>query len=195
MQEQSGTTMGSGGRRLADVREVRSVVTPRSSTDFEDWMAQRQPMLLRTACLLTGDSHTAEDVVQATLAKMYLAWDRLADREHLDSYARRTLLNEYRSLWRRPWRRREQVTADVPESAAPTADWDGRREALWQFVSTLPTRQRMVVVLRYYEELSEAETAQALGVSVGTVKSSASRALSSLRSRIPAQHGLSQEEV
>ncbi|WP_457109377.1 SigE family RNA polymerase sigma factor [Marmoricola sp. URHA0025 HA25] len=170
-------------------------MTGPSRTDFAEWMAQRQTMLLRTACLLTGDTHTAEDVVQATLAKMYLAWDRLADREHLDSYARRTLLNEYRSLWRRPWRRREHVTAEPPETARPAAEWDGRREALWQFVGSLPARQRMVIVLRYYEELSEAETAETLGISVGTVKSSTSRALSSLRARIPGQAGLSQEEA
>jgi len=158
-------------------------------------MVQRQPMLLRTACLITGDTHTAEDVVQATLAKMYLAWDRLADHGRLDAYARRALLNEYRSIWRRPWRRRERTTADLPETAAPAADWDGRREALWQFVSTLPARQRMVIVLRYYEELSEAETAETLGISVGTVKSATSRALASLRARLPDQAGLSQEEA
>jgi RNA polymerase sigma-70 factor (sigma-E family) len=194
MQQRSGSTMGFG-RTVDAAGEARSDVAPGAGTDFEEWMAQHQPMLLRTACLLTGDTHTAEDVVQATLAKMYLAWDRLSDRGHLDSYARRALLNEYRSVWRRPWRRREQVTADLPEAAAPASNWDGRREALWQFVSTLPARQRMVIVLRYYEELSEAETAQTLGISVGTVKSSTSRALSSLRSRIPAQPGLSQEEA
>jgi RNA polymerase sigma-70 factor (sigma-E family) len=183
------------GRTLHDAREARSEVAPGSGTDFEEWIAQRQPALLRTACLLVGDPHTAEDVVQATLAKMYLAWDRLADREHLDSYARRALLNEYRSLWRRPWRRREHVTSELPEAAAPVTDWDGRREALWQFVCTLPARQRMVIVLRYYEELSEAETARTLGISVGTVKSSTSRALASLRARVPGEAGLSEEEA
>jgi RNA polymerase sigma-70 factor (sigma-E family) len=194
MRQRSGTTMGFGCT-LDDAREARSDVAPRSSADFEEWMVERQPMLLRTACLLTGDTHTAEDVVQATLAKMFLAWDRLADHGHLDSYARRTLLNEYRSIWRRPWRRREHVTDQLPETPTPGTDWDGRREALWQFVCTLPARQRMVVVLRYYEELSEAETARTLGISVGTVKSSTSRALSALRSRIPDRAGLSQEEA
>jgi RNA polymerase sigma-70 factor (sigma-E family) len=149
--------------------------------DFEAWMTARQSALLRTACLLTGDTHTAEDLVQTTLAKMYLAWDRIADREHVDAYARKTLVNEFRSLWRRPWRRRELTTEVLPEQGAPDVEYDGLSRALWEFVATLPPKQRAVIVLRYYEELTEAETAAALGISVGTVKSQASRALASLR--------------
>lgn len=149
--------------------------------DFEAWMTARQPALLRTACLLTGETHTAEDLVQTTLAKMYLAWERIADREHVDAYARKTLVNEYRSLWRRPWRRRELSSEQLPEMAGPDPTYDGHSDALWDFVATLPPKQRAVIVLRYYEELTEAETASALGISVGTVKSQASRALASLR--------------
>ena len=153
--------------------------------DFEAWMTARQPALLRTACLLTGETHTAEDLVQTTLAKMYLAWDRIADREHVDAYARKALVNEYRSLWRRPWRRRELSSEALPESGAPGREYDGHNDALWEFVGTLPPKQRAVIVLRYYEELTEAETAAALGISVGTVKSQTSRALAALRTRTP----------
>jgi RNA polymerase sigma-70 factor (sigma-E family) len=163
--------------------------TPRRSrdTDFEAWMTARQPALLRTACLLTGETHTAEDLVQTTLAKLYLAWDRIADREHVDAYARKALVNEFRSLWRRPWRRRELSAEQLPDVAGSEQGYDARDDALWQFVATLPPKQRAVIVLRYYEELTEAETAAALGISVGTVKSQASRALASLR-RTVADH-------
>jgi RNA polymerase sigma-70 factor (sigma-E family) len=175
-----------------------SAASPRGrDADFEAWMTARQPALLRTACLLTGETHTAEDLVQTTLAKMYLAWDRIADREHVDAYARKALVNEFRSLWRRPWRRRELSTEQLPESRAPE-QYDGRshghNDALWEFVGTLPPKQRAVIVLRYYEELTEAETAAALGISVGTVKSQASRALASLRRTVHDHPELGREE-
>lgn len=172
-----------------------SATTPRSrDADFEAWMTARQPALLRTACLLTGETHTAEDLVQTTLAKMYLAWDRVADREHVDAYARKALLNEFRSLWRRPWRRREVSAEQLPEVAGSERSYDGHNDALWQFVATLPPKQRAVIVLRYYEELTEAEAAAALGISVGTVKSQASRALASLRAAVPDHPELSGRE-
>ena len=156
-------------------------------------MTARQPALLRTACLLTGETHTAEDLVQTTLAKMYLAWDRIADREHVDAYARKALVNEFRSLWRRPWRRRELTSDQLPEVASHDSH-DRRSDALWEFVATLPPKQRAVIVLRYYEELTEAETAAALGISVGTVKSQASRALASLRRTVGDHPELGGEE-
>ncbi|MFC4786952.1 SigE family RNA polymerase sigma factor [Nocardioides sp. MAHUQ-72] len=150
-------------------------------TGFEEWCAAREPALQRLALLLTGDPHGAQDLVQTTLAKLYLAWDRLDDREHLDGYARRVLVNEHRSAWRRPWRRREVTTDRLPETAGPGPSYDGAHDAVWAFVATLPPRQRAVIVLRYYEDLTEPETAAVLGVSVGTVKSQASRAIAALR--------------
>jgi RNA polymerase sigma-70 factor (sigma-E family) len=126
--------------------------------------------------------HAAEDLVQTALAKLYLAWDRVSDAPSVDAYARRILVNEHASMWRRLWRHREVVTDtsshDVP---TPAREYDGVSAALWTAVRTLPERQRAVVVLRYYEQLSEQETADALGVTVGTVKSQASRALGTLR--------------
>jgi RNA polymerase sigma-70 factor (sigma-E family) len=150
--------------------------------DFESWMVARQARMLRTAYLLTGDVHAAEDLVQTALAKLYLAWDRVSDAPSVDAYARKIMVNEHTSMWRRLWRHRETVTDtsahDVPVSSP---EYDGVGAALWEAVRALPERQRAVVVLRYYEQLSERETAEALGVTVGTVKSQASRALETLR--------------
>lgn len=150
--------------------------------DFAEWMAARQPHLLRTAYLLTGDPHAAEDLLQTALAKAYLAWDRVSRADSIDTYVCRILINEHRSTWRRLWRKRE-VVADTSTYVVPVEDRsdDGASAALWSAVQTLPERQRAVIVLRYYEQLSEAETAQVLGVSVGTVKSQASRGLDTLR--------------
>jgi RNA polymerase sigma-70 factor (sigma-E family) len=155
--------------------------------DFEAWMTARQRWLLRTAWLLTGDVHTAEDLVQTTLAKLYLAWDRVSA-HGVDSYARKILVNEHASMWRRTWRHREVVTGDFTSHEVPVRDeaYDGTRTALWDAVRALAPRQRAVIVLRYYEQLSEAETAEVLGISVGTVKSQTSRALAALRERTPA---------
>ena len=149
--------------------------------EFAAYMAARQPSLLRTAYLLTGDKHTAEDLVQTALAKLYLSWDKVNQRDSIDGYVRRILVNEHNSLWRRPWKRRETTTDRLPDGAAPEPG--GHDTDLWHFVQTLPRKQRAAVVLRYYEDLSEAETAAVLGVSVGTVKSQTSRALTALRAR------------
>jgi RNA polymerase sigma-70 factor (sigma-E family) len=168
-----------------DARTVVGVRAQDKDEEFAAYMAARQPSLLRTAYLLTGDRHTAEDLVQTSLAKLYLSWDKVQKREHVDGYVRRILVNEHNSLWRRSWKRREVTTEYVPETAAPHLEPDdGKGQALWEFVQTLPKRQRAAIVLRYYEELSEAETAAVLGVSVGTVKSQTSRALATMRSRV-----------
>jgi RNA polymerase sigma-70 factor (sigma-E family) len=154
--------------------------------EFESWMVARQRRLLHLAFLLTGDVHTAEDLVQTTLAKLYLAWDRVDKDGNVDAYARRILTNEHASLWRRPWKRREVSTDDfaVHEPSAVDAAYDGTGAALWTAVRALPPRQRTVIALRYYEQLTEAETAATLGISVGTVKSQASRAIATLRTRL-----------
>lgn len=152
---------------------------------FSSYMAARQASLLRTGYLLTGDRATAEDLVQTAFAKLYLAWDSVRDQGALDGYVRRILVNEHNSLWRRPWRRREHSTDDLPEAPVVDTHDDGVSAALWAHVQTLPPKQRAVIVLRYYEERSEGETAELMGVSVGTVKSQASRALAGLRTRAP----------
>ena len=154
--------------------------------DFRAYVAARSPVLLRTAYLLTGSRPDAEDLLQTALAKTYLAWDRIREREAVDGYVRRVMVNTQTSWWRR--RRVDELpTEQLPEGGgrndAPrdfTADLD-LHDALWTALAGLPRRQRAMVVLRYYEDLSEAETARVMGVSVGTVKSTTSRALSKLR--------------
>jgi RNA polymerase sigma-70 factor (sigma-E family) len=173
-----GQAIAEGGRVATHGRAARDA-------EFESWLVAREPALQRTAHLLTGDVHTAQDLVQVTLAKLYLAWDRIQDRGSVDGYARKILVNEHRTAWRRPVRRREQVTAEVPDRAAPEQSYDGQREAVWTFVASLPPRQRAVVVLRFYEQLTEPEIADLLGISLGTVKSQSSRALAALRSHLP----------
>src|SRR4051812_16497074 len=149
---------------------------------FRAYVVARSPALLRTAYLLTGSRADAEDLLQTALAKTYLAWDRIREREALDGYVRRVMVNTQTSRWRRK-RVDEYPTDSIPERGT---DRDAvndlaLHDALWSALSELPKRQRAMVVLRYYEDLSEAETADVLGVSVGTVKSTTSRALLKLR--------------
>ncbi len=164
----------------------RSRETTRDA-EFTEYLAARQAGLLRTAYLLTGDRHQAEDVLQTSLAKLYLAWDKVRDRGAVDAYVRRIMVNENTSLWRRGWKKREYAAERLPEGEHRDAYDEGTRDELWQVVQTLPGKARAVVVLRYYEQMSEAEVADALGISVGTVKSQCSRALSALRQRVPAE--------
>lgn len=173
---------------------VKAQAQQDKDAEFEAYMAARQPSLLRTAYLISGDRHTAEDLVQTALAKLYLSWDRVHDRHMLDGYVRRIIVNEHNSLWRRAWKKRELSTDTLPDDRTVTHEHDeGKRDALWEFVQTLPRRQRAVIVLRYYEDLSEAEIAETLGVSVGTVKSQASRALAAMRSRVHENPVLAQD--
>lgn len=163
--------------------------------EFTAYLAARQAALLRTAYLLTGDRHQAEDVLQTALAKLYLSWDKVRDRGAVDAYVRRIIVNENNSVWRRGWKRREHATDVVPEGAPHHDAYDeGSADALWQVVQTLPRKARAVVVLRYYEQLTEAETAEVLGITVGTVKSQSSRALATLRERTPAALDPREEE-
>jgi RNA polymerase sigma-70 factor (ECF subfamily) len=151
---------------------------------FRAFVAARSTALLRTAYLLAGDWGAAEDLLQVALTKTYLAWKRLGQIEAVEPYTRRVLVNTSTSWWRRRWHG-ERPTEILPER--PVSDGlDARleRDALWQHVKNLPTRQRAVLVLRFYEDMSEADTAAMLGVSVGTVKSQCARALAALRGRL-----------
>jgi RNA polymerase sigma-70 factor (sigma-E family) len=150
--------------------------------DFETYAAVRWPRLLRTAYLLTnGDHHEAEDLVQVTLAKVYLRWHHISALDAPDQYVRRALINNNTTRQRK--RRVVQLlTPQLPEQRGPSGheSYDTRSE-LFAALALLPPRQRAIVVLRYWECLSEQETARVLGCSVGTVKSQASRALKKLR--------------
>ena len=177
-----------GAVAVADRNQARDA-------DFAAYLAARQPSLLRTAYLLTGNRHDAEDLVQTAFAKLYLSWDKVRDQGSMDAYVRRILVNEHNSLWRRAWKRREH-SQETPVLDRPVHDAydEGARSALWDVVQTLPRKARAVVVLRYYEELTEAEVADVLGITVGTVKSQASRALATLRTRTPAALDPREEE-
>lgn len=151
---------------------------------FSEFVAARSPALLRTAFLLTGDHQLAEDLVQTALTKTYLAWGRIHDKGAAEAYVRRTMLTTQTSWWRRRWRG-ETPTGELPDAGydAPFEHSD-ERARLWEHLQALPARQRAVVVLRFYEDLSAAEAADLLSCSVGTIKSQTSRALSTLRDRL-----------
>ncbi|MEV0090283.1 SigE family RNA polymerase sigma factor [Streptomyces sp. NPDC050738] len=158
-----------------------------SGGDFEEFVAARGPRLLRTAWLLTGDAHLAEDLLQTALAKVWPKWSRIA-RDHPEAYVRKVLVTTHTSWWRRHWRG-EVPTGELPErsgAADPYADVD-LEQSLAAAVRTLPVRQRAVIVLRYFEDLSVEETAATLGCAPGTVKSQASKALRTLRAALPAR--------
>ncbi|MBB6564802.1 SigE family RNA polymerase sigma factor [Kribbella sandramycini] len=148
-----------------------------TSEGFDAFVDSRSSALLRTAYLLTRDHALAEDLCQTALAKAWFAWSRI-EGENPEPYVRRILMNTYTSWWRRRWNN-EIPSAELPDTGASTSAEDG--QDLWAALGRLPRRQRAVLVLRYYEDLTETETAQLLGVSVGTVKSQASKALAKLR--------------
>ena len=171
-------------RMTSDITAPPVVAVTDRDAAFAAYVAARQRSLLRTAVLLTGDQHAAEDLVQSALARLYLSWDRVRRQDALDAYVRRIMVNQHTSWWRRAWRHHEVTVdevRDVPAQRTETPDELAERDAVWQVVRRLPPRQRAAVVLRYYEDLSEAETAEVLGCSIGTVKSQTSRAVATLR--------------
>lgn len=148
--------------------------------EFTAYVRGRQRQLVRFAYLLTGDAHAAEDLVQSALAKVYRRWHAIQTTP--DAYVRRAIVNEHTSWWRRTWRHRETVSSPLVQVAErPATAGPGHDDELWARIAALPRQQRAVVVLRYYEDLSEAQTAEVLGCGVGTVKSHTSRALRALR--------------
>ena len=148
---------------------------------FADFVAVRGQALQRTAYLLTGDWASAEDLLQTALARAYPRWSRIT-RDDPEAYVRKVLVNTWSSWWRRKWRG-EYATETLPESAGadPCADAD-RRRAVASALASLPPKQRAVVVLRFHEDMTEAQVAATLGISVGTVKSQTAKALAKLRS-------------
>ncbi|WP_370111823.1 SigE family RNA polymerase sigma factor [Streptacidiphilus sp. MAP12-33] len=149
--------------------------------DFDAFASARWRRLVRTAHLLTGDHHEAEDLVQLTLAKAYPHWNRIRRLDSPDAYLHRALVNN--SLTRHRRRRARQLLMPwVPDRALPSeAARVEQRSLLRQALDGLPLRMRVVVVLRYWEDLSEQEVATVLGCSVGNVKSQASRGLAKVR--------------
>ncbi|WP_377643246.1 SigE family RNA polymerase sigma factor [Oryzobacter terrae] len=156
-----------------------------ADAEFVEYVRARQHRLLRAAYLVCGDLHLAEDLLQGALVKLAREWDHVRD-EHPDAYVRRILYRDAVSSWRR---RRREVVGIEPAWDAPAAAWEAevveRRLDVLRALDTLTPRQRATVVLRFFEDRSERETAEVLGCSVGTVKSQTHDALARLRAAMP----------
>ncbi|HEX2315586.1 MAG TPA: SigE family RNA polymerase sigma factor [Thermomonospora sp.] len=148
---------------------------------YEEFVTTRAQSLLRYGYVLTGDPHDAADLLQEGLVRLRAAWPRVVRKHDPEGYTRTIMARQHISWWRR--RRRESLVGDVPErgyrdDGLERAERDPR---LWEALSALPRRQRAVLVLRYYEDLSDEDIAATLGISRGTVRSQAARALDKLR--------------
>ncbi|MBQ0896682.1 SigE family RNA polymerase sigma factor [Micromonospora sp. U56] len=151
---------------------------------YEEFADSRLTALLRYAVMLTGDPHQAQDLVQDTMVRVQLNWRRVARAESPERYVRRMLTNQYVDWRRGSWMRRVLLRGEPEESAPSAADHAQdavERDQVWSWLARLPRRQRASLVLRYYEDLPDAEIAEILGCAVGTVRSSISRALATLR--------------
>ncbi len=160
---------------------------------FERFVQEHHPSLFRTALLMTGDSDTAQDLVQTALARVYARWSRIRDEEPA-AYARRIVVNAHRDGWRRN-RGREHLVPETPEPVA-APDATGRiveRDSVVRALRALTARERRVVVLRFVYDLSEAGTAAELGMRVGTVKSTTHRAIGKLRASADLTAAFSEE--
>ncbi|MDR7254468.1 RNA polymerase sigma-70 factor (sigma-E family) [Nocardioides sp. BE266] len=159
-------------------------MTRRDPAAFAEFVAARSASLHRTAYLLVGDRGLAQDLLQEALTKTYVAWPRLRDPGSAEAYTRKALTTTAITWYRRrSWGERPIDT--VPDHAADgLADDVATRDLLWQALQSLPPRQRAAIVLRYYEDLTEAQTADVMGCAVGTVKSQVSAGLRSLRTRL-----------
>lgn len=161
----------------------------RQDTEFSEYVAARRTTLYRTAYLLCGDAHRAEDLVQTALTKAYTSWRRLDAVDEVDAYVRKIVVNAHLDDVRRPWRRRERSGLDGHDAAAEAGLAPEDSDALWTALRGLAPGQRRVVVLRHYWGLSVEETAADLGISPGTVKSQTSDALARLRDALATTKG------
>lgn len=152
---------------------------PLTDDEYTEFVHAAWPGLYRTAYLMLGDHQLAEDLTQAALAKTYGSWRKVKDRAAAPAYARVVLANTAASWFRKRSWRNERPTATLPDTAVEHDP--STRPAVVEALATLAPRQRAVVVLRYYDDLSVREVAQALGISEGTVKSQTSDALTRLR--------------
>ncbi|MFI6513740.1 SigE family RNA polymerase sigma factor [Streptosporangium sp. NPDC050855] len=164
--------------------------------DFVDFVRHRGEHHLRTAVLLTGDWHAAEDLVQSCLGKLYRVWHRLDTSSEPDAYLRRILVNTYRSWWRARWRR-EVPRADLPDlpGSADVGEDRAMAEDIRNALARLPARQRTALVLRFFVDLPEVEVADLMGCSVGTVKTHTHRGLRSMRRMISPDPAVNRTEA
>ncbi|MDR8409715.1 SigE family RNA polymerase sigma factor [Nonomuraea sp. 3-1Str] len=159
---------------------------PGFEADFRQFVVERSAALFRTAYLLTGDRHAAEDLVQSALAKTAARWRGLRDRGAIEGYVRRAMYHEQVSRWRRRSRVTEVSTGWLPDQAGGEhADVVDLRLVMRAALARLTPRQRTMLVLRYFEDLSETEIARLLGVRVGSVRSQIYRSLERLKQAAP----------
>jgi RNA polymerase sigma-70 factor (sigma-E family) len=157
---------------------------------FRRFAVEQAPRLRRSAYLFCGDWHLAQDLTQQSLIKIYRSWSRVEKDDSLLNYGRTVLLRTWLDEKRRPWRRSEQTEAAVPDRGDDARGPGDSPERLWardlvhQGLLRLPPRQRAVLVLRYFDDLSVAEAAEVMGCSQGTVKSQTARGLESLRASV-----------
>jgi RNA polymerase sigma-70 factor (sigma-E family) len=164
---------------------IGTPVMPARDAEYADFVRARTHALLRSAYLLTGDRHLAEDLVQEALARTHRSWSRLTDVSNAEAYARRTMYHLQVSIWRRR-RVAESLPGTMPETGVDDhAEATARRVAVQRALLTLSARQRAVIVLRFFEDHTEVEAADLLGVSVSTVKTQTGRALARLRPLVP----------
>lgn len=154
---------------------------------FDAFVRARHTALLRYGTVLTGDPHSAADLVQDALERTGLAWSRVLQQGDPEGYVRRVMANRNISAWRRL--RRERLVGEPPDSSYDEGD-SHVDDAMWHALALLPRRQRTVLVLRYYEDLSEAEISRVLGIAKGTVKSQASKGIATLRANVGSRESL-----
>ncbi|BBC33213.1 uncharacterized protein SGFS_045070 [Streptomyces graminofaciens] len=160
--------------------------TKARDAEFQSFVIGCWPRLLRTAFLLSGEQHAAEDLVQSTLEQVYVAWRRVGSADNPEAYVRRVMINAHSRRHRRRLkellspRSDSDLAHDLPDPGDPIGRADNRG-ALLKALAQLPPRQRQAVVLRYWEDLTETQTAEAMGCSVGAVKSNAAKGIAKLR--------------
>jgi RNA polymerase sigma-70 factor (sigma-E family) len=176
-----GVTDSPAGRPTAERADAREL-------SFDAWVEVRVPALLRFAYLVTGSQHAAEDAVQTALTRACERWSRVRRTTDPDAYVRRMVVNAHVSGWRRAGRR-ELSVADVRDTATPADTVEGlaTADAVWRVCAGLPRQQRAAVVLRFYEDLDDAEIATILGCAQVTVRSHVHRALAALRAELDRQ--------
>jgi RNA polymerase sigma-70 factor (sigma-E family) len=162
---------------------------------FREFIVARSAALVRSAWLLTGDEAMAQDLVQTALAKTWWRWARVVRQDAPEAYVRRVMVSIFLTWNRRRWRG-EQLMAEVPDRVVARDEFSAAdlRSSVSGALSALPPRQRAVIVLRYFDDMTEVQAAAVLGCSTGTVKSQTAKALANLR-RSPQLHGLLDDEV
>ncbi|PRY38892.1 SigE family RNA polymerase sigma factor [Umezawaea tangerina] len=152
--------------------------------EFSRCYGEHVASLTTTAYLLCGDRHRAEDLAQSAFLALYVAWDRVDERERLGNYLRTLVLRRYLAQRRASWWRRERTTSEPPEPPAPPQGTGENRMVLWSAMGALSPRQRAVLVARFWLDLGVDDTARVLGCSTGTVKSQTTKALAALKVRV-----------